>query len=76
MFHLSVHSAESVTRTNLASSNLLPQGSGFAANCPGEANAMTVESYITDRWTKKPTNTVYFDNIVIAREYIGPSVSK
>lgn len=41
-----------------------------------KANALTVESYITDRWTKNPTNTVYFDNIVIAREYIGPSVSK
>ncbi len=37
------------------------------------ANALTLESYVTDRWTKNPTNTVYFDNIVIAREYIGPS---
>lgn len=36
------------------------------------ANALTLESYITDRWTKHPTNIVYFDNLVIAREYIGP----
>jgi hypothetical protein len=37
-----------------------------------KANALTLESYITDRWTKNPTNIVYFDNLVIAREYIGP----
>lgn len=37
------------------------------------ANALTLESYVTDRWTKNPTNIVYFDNLVIAREYIGPS---
>jgi hypothetical protein len=37
------------------------------------ANALTLESYITDRWTRNPTNTVYFDNVVIAREYIGPA---
>jgi len=36
------------------------------------ANALTMESYITDRWTKNPTNIVAFDNLVIAREYIGP----
>jgi len=36
------------------------------------ANALTLESYVTDRWTKNPTNIVYFDNLVIAREYIGP----
>ncbi len=35
-------------------------------------NALTLESYITDRWTKNPTNVVYFDNVVIAREYVGP----
>lgn len=39
-----------------------------------KANALTVESYITDRWTKNPTNVVFFDNVVIARRYIGPSV--
>ena len=38
-----------------------------------QANALTLESYVTDRWTKNPTNTVFFDNLVIAREYIGPA---
>jgi hypothetical protein len=37
------------------------------------ANAFTLESYITDRWTKQSVNIVYFDNVVIAREYIGPT---
>ncbi len=37
------------------------------------ANALTLESYVTDRWTKNPTNIVCFDNLVIAREYIGPA---
>jgi len=37
------------------------------------ANALTLESYITDRWTKHPVNVVYFDNLVIARRYIGPT---
>ncbi len=37
-----------------------------------KANALTLESYITDRWTKNPVNVVFFDNLVIAREYIGP----
>ncbi len=41
-----------------------------------KANALTLESYVTDRWTKNPTNTVYFDNVVIAREYIGPASSE
>jgi hypothetical protein len=31
-----------------------------------------LESYVTDRWTKNRTNIVYFDNLVIAREYVGP----
>jgi len=38
-----------------------------------KANALTLETYITDRWTKNPTNIVYFDNVVIARRYIGPA---
>jgi hypothetical protein len=38
-----------------------------------KANALTVESYITDRWTKNPVNVVFFDNVVIARRYIGPA---
>ncbi len=37
------------------------------------ANALTLEAYLTDRWTKNPTNIVSFDNVVIAREYIGPT---
>jgi hypothetical protein len=36
------------------------------------ANAFTLESYVTDQWTKNATNIVYFDNVVIAKEYIGP----
>jgi hypothetical protein len=40
-----------------------------------QANALTLESYVTDRWTKNPTNIVYFDNLVIARDYIGPAGS-
>ena len=40
------------------------------------ANAFTLESYVTDRWTKNKKNTVYFDNLVIAREYVGPASSK
>lgn len=39
------------------------------------ANAFTLESYVTDRWTKQSQNIVYFDNVVIARDYIGPSGS-
>jgi hypothetical protein len=38
-----------------------------------KANALTLESYITDRWTKNPVNVVCFDNLVIARRYIGPT---
>lgn len=38
-----------------------------------EANALTLESYVTDQWTKNHTNIVYFDNVVIARQYIGPT---
>lgn len=37
------------------------------------ANALTLESYITDRWTKNEVNVVSFDNVVIARRYIGPT---
>lgn len=40
------------------------------------ANALTLESYITDRWTKNPTNIVFFDNLVIAKNYIGPTGSR
>ena len=37
------------------------------------ANALTVETYVTDLWTKNLRNVVYFDNVVVAREYIGPA---
>lgn len=37
------------------------------------ANALTLESYVTDRWTKNKTNIVYFDDLVIAKKYIGPN---
>jgi hypothetical protein len=40
------------------------------------ANAFTLESYVTDRWTRHKENIVYFDNVVIAKEYIGPSNDK
>lgn len=40
------------------------------------ANAFTLESYVTDRWTKQRENIVYFDNVVIADEYVGPSKAK
>lgn len=44
---------------------------------PGlRANALTLESYVTDRWTKNPVNIVDFDNLVIARAYVGPAGSK
>jgi hypothetical protein len=36
------------------------------------ANALTLETCVTDRWTKNPVNVVFFDDIVIARQYIGP----
>ena len=38
-----------------------------------KANALTLESYFTDRWTKNEINIVSFDNLVIAKRYIGPS---
>ncbi|MFO7906205.1 MAG: hypothetical protein R6U98_26345 [Pirellulaceae bacterium] len=37
------------------------------------ANAFTLESYVTDRWTKNKVNVVFFDNVVIAKSYIGPA---
>lgn len=39
-----------------------------------EANALTVEAYVTDRWARQRTNVVDFDNVVIAQQYIGPAV--
>jgi hypothetical protein len=37
-----------------------------------QANSLTLESYVTERWTKNPINIVDFDNVVIAKSYIGP----
>jgi len=37
-----------------------------------KANALTLESYVTDLWTKNPVNVVCFDNVVISRCYLGP----
>ena len=37
------------------------------------ANAFTLESYVTDRWTTQVENVVGFDNVVIAKKYLGPS---
>jgi hypothetical protein len=37
-----------------------------------KANALTLESYITDRWTTNQVNVAFFDNVVLARRYIGP----
>ena len=37
------------------------------------ANALTLESYVTERWTKNEVNIVDFDNLVIAKKYIGPA---
>ncbi len=36
------------------------------------ANSLALESYVTDRWTRNRVNTVFFDNVVIAKQYIGP----
>ena len=36
------------------------------------ANALTLEAYVTDRWTESPVNVVLFDDVVIARSYVGP----
>lgn len=37
------------------------------------ANSMTLESFVTDRWTKQNENIVTFDNVVVADRYIGPA---
>ena len=48
------------------------QGINWRTDPQLQANALTVESYVTDRWTEQRVNTVWFDNVVIARRYIGP----
>jgi hypothetical protein len=37
-----------------------------------KANALTLETYVTDRWTRNRVNIVLFDDVILAREYIGP----
>ena len=49
------------------------QGINWRTSATLWANAFTLESYVTDRWTKNEINIVYFDNVVIARQYIGPA---
>jgi len=39
-------------------------------------NAFWLMSYITDRWTKHPVNRVWFDDVVVATDYIGPIAGK
>lgn len=48
------------------------QGINWRLSDQLQANALTLESYVTDAWTENPVNVVYFDNVVIASEYIGP----
>lgn len=48
------------------------KGINWRKTAPLKANALTLESYITDRWTTNPVNVVFFDNVVLARRYIGP----
>jgi hypothetical protein len=38
-----------------------------------KANALTLECYFTDGWTKHTTKVVWFDNVVIGRTCIGPA---
>ena len=35
-------------------------------------NAFWLMSYITDRWTQHKVNRVWFDDVVVATEYVGP----
>lgn len=49
------------------------RGINWRTSATLRANALTLESYVTTRWTKNPVNVVYFDNLVIARDYIGPA---
>lgn len=51
------------------------QGINWRQSPTLRANAITIESYVTDRWTKQAQNVVWFDNVVVAREYIGPAGS-
>lgn len=48
------------------------QGINWRSDARLKANALTLESYVTERWTKRDENVVWFDNVVIARQYVGP----
>ncbi|HUU12040.1 MAG TPA: hypothetical protein VM431_16065 [Phycisphaerae bacterium] len=37
-----------------------------------QINAFWLMSYITDRWTRNKVNRVWFDDVVVATDYIGP----
>jgi len=37
-----------------------------------DCNFFLLMLYVTDRWTKHPVNRVWFDDVVVATEYIGP----
>lgn len=39
-------------------------------------NAFWLMSYVTDRWTKHKTNRVWFDDVVVATDYIGPVAAR
>ena len=39
-----------------------------------QLNSFNLMLYVTDRWTKQPVNTCWFDDAVVATEYIGPPV--
>jgi hypothetical protein len=41
-----------------------------------KANAFWLMSYFTDRWTKQKTNRVWFDDVVVATDYIGPVAAR
>ena len=49
------------------------KGINWRTNASLMANALTLEAYVTDRWTKQETNVVWFDNLVIAKSLIGPT---
>jgi hypothetical protein len=49
------------------------RGINWRTSAELQANALTLETYVTDRWTKNPVNVVFFDEVVIARRYIGPA---
>lgn len=35
-------------------------------------NALSMDFYVTDRWATRERNAVWFDDVVVARTYIGP----